>query len=262
MTGARSAPRNQRAFAAALLDPALPTPTGIAVPAGIDVVGRFAVHRNNVLSGLVEALRDRFPATAAIVGPEFFGATAAAFVRRHPPAGPVLAEFGDALPGFLATFAPAAAVPYLADVAQVEAARTRAFHAPDDPAATPAADVTRAGLRVRGGAAIVASDHPVVTVWEMNVGIRPAAPIADWSPECALVVRRGEQVAVTRSDATGAALLAAARRGRSALSACAAAQRADPARDPVAALAALVAAGAVALVDPAPLSTPRPERKP
>ena len=67
----------QRDFAAALLDPALPCPAGLCVPAGADLARRFDVHRNNVVASLVEALADSFPVVLALVGEDFFRATAA-----------------------------------------------------------------------------------------------------------------------------------------------------------------------------------------
>jgi len=66
----------QRVFSAALLDAALPAPPGLVGPDGEPGPKRFAVYRNNVVVGLVEALRDAFPAVCRIVGIEFFEAMA------------------------------------------------------------------------------------------------------------------------------------------------------------------------------------------
>ena len=92
---------------------------------------RFAVHRNNVVAGLVKALQTRFPAVRKIVGEDFFAAMARIFVAQRPPRTPMLAIYGDEFATFIAAFEPARELAYLADVARLEAARTRAYHAAD-----------------------------------------------------------------------------------------------------------------------------------
>ncbi|MDO9062036.1 MAG: DNA-binding domain-containing protein, partial [Bradyrhizobium sp.] len=122
----------ETSFAAALLgtEPAVPpgiaTHTAAAVPAR-----RFAVYRNNVMASLAAALARRYPVIERLVGGEFFGAMARQFVMRHPPRSPLLAQYGDGFADFIAAFEPARELPYLADVARLEAARTRAYHAED-----------------------------------------------------------------------------------------------------------------------------------
>lgn len=242
----------QRTFAAALLDPEAAPPPGIVAPVGADLAGRFAVHRNNVLSGLVEALGQRFPAVAAIVGDPFFAAAATEYSRTRPPLHPVLAEFGDRFPEFLADFPPAAGLPYLGDVARIEAARTRLFHGADPPPPQPAPAASAAAMRVVPAAdvAIVRSRYPVVTIWEMNAGLLPPAAIAHWVPERAMLLRREDRVPVLRIGPAEAALVAVSRRWRPLAAAFAAALSADPGCDPVAALTFLIEAGAVAVGAP------------
>lgn len=242
----------QRTFAAALVDPDAALPPGIAAPTGVDLARRFAVHRNNVLSGLVEALGQRFPAVAAIVGDPFFAAAATEYARTRPPLHPVLADFGDRFPEFLAAFPPAAGLPYLADVARIEAARTRLFHGADAPPPQRAPAASAAAMRVVPAAevAIVHSRYPVVTIWEMNAGLRLPAAIADWSPEWAMLLRRQERVPVLRVGPAEAALVQASRRRRPLAAAFAAALAAEPGCDPVAALTTLIEAGAVAVDAP------------
>src|SRR5262245_24680154 len=118
----------QSMFADALLDPEQPPPAGLGAPASVDPRRRFAVHRNNMVAGLVQALAARFPAVEKIVGAEFFNGMARAFVLAHPPRSPLLAHYGDVFPDFIDAFAPAGEVAYLGDVARIEAARTGAYH--------------------------------------------------------------------------------------------------------------------------------------
>src|SRR5262245_23031436 len=118
-------------FAAALLDADRAVPAGLTAHTHAPHARRFAVYRNNVVTGLIRALKTRFPATERVVGDEFFAVMAQVFVCAHPPRSPLMMTYGDDFPDFIAGFAPAAEIPYLADVARIEAARTRAYHAAD-----------------------------------------------------------------------------------------------------------------------------------
>ena len=118
---------DQASFAEALLDPERRVPDGVTSHTHPAPAKRFAVYRNNVVVSLIDALATRFPAAQRIVGEEFFRAMAGVFARAHPPRSPLMMTYGEDLPAFIETFAPAAELPYLADVARLEAARTRAF---------------------------------------------------------------------------------------------------------------------------------------
>ena len=98
----------------------------------------------------MKALGTRFPATSRIVGEEFFNAMARVFVIAHPPRSPLLMTYGDDFPDFIADFEPAAELPYLADVARLEAARTRAYHAADAVLLDPAAVAATIGQEALG----------------------------------------------------------------------------------------------------------------
>lgn len=121
----------QHSWAQSLLDPAQATPSGLVTWNHSDPQRRLAVHRNNVMVSLVDALAHTFPVTQELVGETFFRAMAQVFVRAHPPRTRVLSHYGAELPGFIARFAPAASLPYLADVAQLEMLRLQALHAAD-----------------------------------------------------------------------------------------------------------------------------------
>ena len=121
----------ETSFAEALLNTAQPIPRGIIAHNAAIPARRFAVYRNNVVVGLRKALKSRFPAVEKITGEEFFAAMAQIFVTEQPPRSPLLATYGDEFPAFIAAFEPARELPYLADVARLEAARTRAYHAAD-----------------------------------------------------------------------------------------------------------------------------------
>lgn len=188
----------QDAFAQALRDPDAALPDSVISYNSDAPRKRFAVYRNNVMTGLVAALEARFPAVRKIVGGDFFKAVASLFAAAYPPRSPLMMFYGDGFPSFLAGFEPARDVPYLADVARLEAARTRAYHAAD---ATPLSAAALHGLApdaladlrfiLHPSLDIVASDYPIVTIWAMNSGEMELAPIIDWRGEDALVSRPG-----------------------------------------------------------------------
>ena len=121
----------QHTWAQALLDPAQAVPNDLVTWNHSDPERRLAVHRNNVVVSLVDALAQTFPVTQQLVGEGFFRAMAQVFVRAHPPRTRVLSHYGHELPGFVAQFPPAAGLSYLADVARLEWQRLQALHAAD-----------------------------------------------------------------------------------------------------------------------------------
>src|SRR6266576_6442706 len=106
---------------------------------------------------LGKALKSRFPVVEKIVGEEFFAAMARVFVLKQPPRSPLLAIYGDEFAAFIATFEPARELPYLADVARLEAARTHSYHAAD---ATPLGADHFAGFDTDAVAGIRIDMHP------------------------------------------------------------------------------------------------------
>ena len=117
---------------------------------------------------------------------------------------------------FIAAFEPARELVYLADVARLEAARTRAYHAADamplDASRFAALDADAVGdirIDLHSSAEIVRSPHPVVAIWAMNSGERELAPIENWHGEDALVVRPYLDVEVRLLPPGGAAFLLA-----------------------------------------------------
>lgn len=199
----------QQAFAAALLDPALPCPQGLRSWNGSDPARRLAVYRNNVVSSLIDALADTFPVVQQLVGAEFFRAMAGVFVRRHPPRSRILAHYGEGFAAFVSDFEPTAALAYLPDMARLEFARLRALHAADaKPIAESAlahalGDPQRlAGLRFEWhpSLALIESPHAVVSLWAAHQtdGEVPAVPIDN--NEQAVVLRDGLDVLVLSLD--------------------------------------------------------------
>jgi len=168
----QSVVQRQEQFCEALLDPSLPVPEGLFGPPGSVRSQRFAVYRNNVAVGLIEALRSSFPVVNQLVGDEFFSVMARGYALRSPPGSPVLLAYGEGFPGFIAAFEPAATLPYLADVALFEWLWLEAYHAADaEPMAierlqeVPMDRLADLKLTLHPSARFMRFSHPVLAVW-------------------------------------------------------------------------------------------------
>jgi hypothetical protein len=250
---------DQAAFAAALVDPALPCPPGLLAWNGSDPARRFAVYRNNVVVSLIDALADGFPVTGELVGNEFFRAMARLFVLARPPASAMMVDYGSDFPDFIAGFAPAASLPYLADLARLERCRVVAYHAADsapldiariaaalaDPAALP-------GLRLTLHPSLhaLSSSYAVVSLWAAHQGVGELSDVVTDRPESALILRCGLAVEITRIPAAAAAFVACLQAGQRLELAMAAATALDAGFDPTLILATLIDKGAVIALNP------------
>ena len=240
----------QSHFQAALLDRARPVPAGVCAHSSARPERRYAIYRNNVLFSLIEALQARFPAASRITGEDFFKEMARRFVLGSPPCSPVLLDYGDDLPDFVAAFEPAWQIPYLADVMRLEVAWGQAYHAADvEPARAaalaglPADALARTRVTLHPAVRLLRSAHPVVTLRAMNVEGGQVRPIDDWSGEDALVTRPGLAVDVLRLPPGGLDFIAALRAGATLEAALEAAFSGGDDFDPARALAGLISAG-------------------
>lgn len=240
------------AFAAPLLDPALPPPIGLVARNGGPVTKRYGVYRNNVVVGLVDALQKRFNVCARLVGDAFFRAMAAVYVRRAPPVSPILAEYGEDFGDFIATFEPAREVAYLPDVARLEYAMGRAYHAADQDPLPLEAIAAIAPDRLHGVAIalhpslqLVASLYPIASIWRTNILDAEPAGVDLGSGEDVLVVRPRLEVELHVLPPGGLRFLQALEASKTLGPAAAAGAAADPDFDLTACLGLLLRSEAI-----------------
>lgn len=253
----------QQGFAAALLDPQHAPPPGLRAWNGSDPSLRLAVHRNNVVSSLVDALADTFPVVQQLVGVEFFRAMAVFFVREAPPRSRVLALYGREFPSFIAAFAPAQGLPYLADMARLEMARVAAYHAADaQPLAEQAASlalgnrdrIAELRLVLHPSVQTLASRHAVVALWAAHqVEDDGAIGRVDIdAPQSALILRDGLDVLVLSAPGGTVEFVDAIRAGLPLGDAAARALASAPSLDLTATLTLLLAHGALVSIQHPP----------
>lgn len=226
-----------------------PLPCGLMARDSAEVSQRFDVYRNNVAVSLTEALARRFPVIRRLVGEAFFAPMARLYAEADRPKSPVLSEWGEGFAGFLAGFAPLVGYPYLADVARIEFARGRAFHAADaasvDPTTLICADPDRLRLTLHPSVMVLALSYPAVSIWARNQPGGADLPLGR-GPQTALILRDAAfQVPVQSIGAGDAALLLALMQGKTLSMAAAAAQSAEAAHDPQSLLVSLMRAGVI-----------------
>jgi hypothetical protein len=206
-------------FVAAVLDRELPTPTFLDEATAPRVTLAFDVYRNNYRVNLQEALRVTYPVTARLVGDEFFAAMINVFVTANPPRSPVLIEYGGELPNFISQFEPAASVPYLGDIARLEAAWNDAYHAPEGEYLPPSAlagldaeKLAASGVALHASVQLVRSSFPVASIWESHRSPTPGKTLS-WEAEDALLLRPDAEVLVLDLKPGYAAFVMALREG-------------------------------------------------
>lgn len=204
--------RFQDYFASALL---APDATVSPETAALVAQPAFAVYRNTVMKGCIDALQANYPAVLRLVGEEWFRAAAAIHVRESLPSVAMLLDYGAGFAAFLARFEPAAELPYLPGVARLDRLWSEAHGAPDEDALDPA---VVAGLAPEALAAMVLHPHaaarwawfedaPIYTIWSRNRAPGTPDPEFEWQGEGALLVRPRDAVEWMRLDAAGCTFL-------------------------------------------------------
>ena len=211
----------QQLFADALLNPDAAPPALALWREHPHNRHRLALYRGNLAATATKALTAAYPVIAALVGTEFFGALAHAYVRARPSHDGDLNCFGCQLGEFLGDFPHAAQLPYLADMARLEWAVHRAHYAADAKPVTAQqlgelapAQLEAARLRLHDACVPMRFDWAVVSLWLAH---QPAADIdfpADMAvQEAGVVARPGWRVQVLPLGAGGYAALTVLRAG-------------------------------------------------
>jgi len=212
------------------------------------------VYRHNVFESLTGALKAVYPVVERLVGAGFFAYAADGYIRAHPPTSGNLHDFGERFADYLAGFAPAQELSYLPDMARLEWAWHRAFHAAEcaplaiERLATVApAEYTALRFVLHPSAQLLASDYPLLRIWQVNQPDYTGDPTVDLAEGGVrlLVVRPGPDVEIERLGAGDDALLHAFAAGQDFGTASRAALAAQSDYDLSAALRHCVARGLV-----------------
>jgi hypothetical protein len=191
-------------------------------PGGDIARRRVAVYRRAVTANLAGALRGAHPVVLRLVGDAFFHEAARRFAQATPPARGDLNRFGHGFGDFLASYAPASSLPWLADVARLEWACHEASMAGDGEPLDLAA-LGRVAPEAQGdlcfslhpSVRVVRSAWPILAIWEANQPDRDGTPERESGEDWVLVWREaGEVRAVTLERPQAVFIEALAKGGR------------------------------------------------
>jgi hypothetical protein len=220
----------------------------------------FAVYRNTIIKGCIDALQANYPTVERLVGTEWFRAAAAIYVREARPTDASMMEYGASFAEFLAQFEPAKALPYLADVARLDRfwikSHTALDEEPIDPAILgrlPPEELAQAVLHPLASARwIWFAAQPIYTIWSVNREGKTLADDIEWVGQGALLLRHDGVVSWRSLEQGACAFLDACATGLPLERAANAAVEAQPSVDIAHMLSDLLAAGVFASVGHAP----------
>jgi hypothetical protein len=185
----------QRSCAEAIFFDDVAIPATIRQGSGPAYAGRFGVYRNNVIAGLINAVAARYPVVRRLLWEDAFNRAAYRYVTTQPPRSPVMLNYGETFPRFLRSIGQGAAANCVADIAELESARTRAYHAADAVplareqfVAVPPEQWPELRLKLHPSLVLLKSGFPMVSMWQANLTANDNM-LGAWQPECALVVR-------------------------------------------------------------------------
>ncbi len=206
----------QRAFRATVISQDDVVAAQVRAACG-SVENRIAIYRNTVQQSLIDILATAFPATQRIVGPRFFAALARDFVVHHPPDVPQLSKYGAGFADFIKVHEHVREIPYLADIARLEWARSEAYFAADalplDPAqlgAVPPEKLPTLTFALHPATRLITSEYPIHRIWTVNQPNVGDVPEIDMTVcESVIVTRPHHEVMVRLISAADAVFVAA-----------------------------------------------------
>lgn len=213
----------------------------------------FAVYRNTVMSGCIDALEANFPSVARLVGSDWFRAAAAAYVRVQPPRDGRMLIYGESFADFLAEFEPARPLSYLADVARLDRFWIEA-HTAEDAGAVDTAWLAGLSPETLGTLRLMphpaarwrwSSDAPIFSIWQRNRVAEESMGEIAWRGEGALLTRPRDSVLWQPMNRPDGAFLDACTEGQMLGEAAVAALELQPDTDVADMLSRLLGAGAL-----------------
>jgi hypothetical protein len=160
----------------------------------------LSVYRANAAAAAERALAAAYPTVQQLLGEKTFAALARGLWQRRPPVAGDLGVWGADLAAFIADAESLAEEAYLPDMARLEWALHRAGRAAD--AGPPQQlqdlavnDPVRLRLQLAPGTAVLASDHPIVSIWQAH---RRSGDDRYDAARQALAEGRGETARITR----------------------------------------------------------------
>jgi hypothetical protein len=165
----------QHAFHAAIFHNATSLTQEIIERNGLTPDARIHIYRSSVIGIQTDALAAVYPVIQRLVGEKFFKTLGRDYLSKYPSPSGDLHDLGAEMPEFLSILPAVSELPYLKDVARLEWAWHRVFHAADDTdldlqslADISADNQGNIVFSLRKGARLLESDYPIHRIWEVN----------------------------------------------------------------------------------------------
>lgn len=205
----------QDTLAHALLPPTRPVPAAPQWLIALQAQPGFAVYRNTVARGCIDALQANYPTLVQLLGTDCFTALAQAYLHQHPPQDGRLMAYGEGLAAFLAQWPGTQELPYLPAIAAWDRRWTECHLAADAQPLT-AQDLAHhlatpeVPLHIHphpatrwGGD----NTHPAFTLWRWHREGAPTDQDLAWEGDAGLLTRAEGAVQWTPLPPCGVALL-------------------------------------------------------
>lgn len=98
---------------------------------------RVDIYANMYFYRILDALKEDFPATLAVLGADSFHNLVTGYLLEYPPSAPSISDCGSHLADYLRDHPMRERAPFIADLAKLERAVVEAFQAPDAVALEP-----------------------------------------------------------------------------------------------------------------------------
>lgn len=163
----------QAAFSKAILKHEPAPPKELVDPEGRPVSRRFAVYRNNVFSGLIEAIEVGFPVVGTLLGEKLFRGVVGFYVGENPPSSPLIITYGAGFADALASLKKLSNYPYLPDLARLEYALRESYHMADKEPVSPEVlasfsvdELLEHRFKLAPSMRLIKSTWPIYDIWK------------------------------------------------------------------------------------------------
>jgi hypothetical protein len=177
---------------------------------------RVDIYANMYFYRILDALKEDFPATLAVLGDDNFHNLVTGYLLEYPPTGPSITHSGSHLAEYLRDHPMREDTPFIADLAKLERATVEVFLGPNAPTLKP--DALRA-VAVEDWPGMKLKLHPSAQIlkldWRVSDLLRAVEDHRPWNPPNqgpirVLAWRRNSQVFHRDLDPTEANALKAA----------------------------------------------------
>jgi Putative DNA-binding domain len=213
----------------------------------LPAIARITIYVNAYFYRLLECLKEEYPATLAVIGPNDFAGLIHDYLGWRPPTEPSIFYVGCYLAEFLRNYVLVERWPFIAELARLERATLETFHAPDAPTlsdeairAIPAQQWPTLKLRSHPGVEILRGEWRVTEVLSaVERGDKWVEPAQETN--AVIVWRRGTSVHYRILEDAETDALALGQKGASFAAICEAIAIANSSSDQVALIGQLLA---------------------